>query len=185
VILPLLLIALCVVLRILPHPPNFAPVGAAGVLGGRTLRLPVAIVTVVASMAISNVILARLHGYEAFGWVSLFVYGGFVAQVVIARALRRVRGGAIGAAVLGAVTFFLLSNLGVWAAGTLYPPTAAGLWACFLAAVPFFAGTLAGDVLWTVVLVGAHRAIGQRIAARAGARGARWVDPATLERPAL
>mgnify|MGYP000996622127 CR=1 FL=1 len=161
-ILPLLLIALCVVLRILPHPPNFAPVGAAGVLGGRTL-----------------------HGYEAFGWVSLFVYGGFVAQVVIARALRRVRGGAIGAAVLGAVTFFLLSNLGVWAAGTLYPPTAAGLWACFLAAVPFFAGTLAGDVLWTVVLVGAHRAIGQRIAARAGARGARWVDPATLERPAL
>lgn len=181
--LALLLIALCVVLRVIPHPPNFAPVGAAGVLGGRTLRLPLAIVTVVASMAISNVVLAQIHGYEAFGWGSVFIFGGFVVQVVVARALRKVRGGAIGAAVLGAMAFFVLSNLGVWAVGTLYPPTTAGLWTCFVAAVPFFAGTLVGDVLWTVVLVSAHRTIGRQVMARGGS--SRWVDATALETPAL
>jgi hypothetical protein len=36
--LPTLLVILCVVLRVLPHPPNLAPVGAAAVFAGRTLK---------------------------------------------------------------------------------------------------------------------------------------------------
>jgi hypothetical protein len=178
--LALLLVLVCVVLRILPHPPNFAPVGASGVLAGRTMRLPLAIAVVVASMALSNIVLARIHGYDAFGWGSLFVYAGFVLQVVLARALRRVRGGAIAAAAVGAVGFFVLSNLGVWAVGSLYPRDLAGLGACFVAALPFFAGTLAGDVLWTVVLVSVHRAVGRRLAGRRA-----WVSADSLAAPAL
>ena len=44
--LPVLLVAVCVVLRVVPHPPNFAPVGASAVLAGRTLR-PVAALALV------------------------------------------------------------------------------------------------------------------------------------------
>ena len=178
--LAFLLVLLCVVLRIVPHPPNFAPVGATGVLAGRTMSLPAALMVVIASMAISTVVMARIGGYDAFGWESLFIYGGFALQVVIARALRHVRGGAIAAALAGATGFFLLSNFGVWAVGSLYPRDAAGLWACFVAALPFFGGTLAGDLLWTVVLVSAHRAVGRRLAGRRW-----WVRDEALAAPAL
>ncbi len=81
-----LLVLICVVVRVLPHPPNMAPVGAAGVLAGRTLPTGLAIAVVVAAMALSNIALSLLHGWPAFGWGSPFIYAGFVAQVVIARA---------------------------------------------------------------------------------------------------
>ena len=125
-----LLILVCVVVRVVPHPPNIAPVGAAGVLAGRTMPPALAVAVVVIAMAVSNVALALIHGWPAFGCGALFVYAGFAAQVLIARALRRVRGGALHAAVLGAGAFFALSNLGVWVVGGLYPRTLAGLGAC-------------------------------------------------------
>jgi hypothetical protein len=52
--------------------------------------------------------------------------------------------------------------------------------ACFIAAIPFFGGTLAGDVLWTIVLASAHRAAGRRLAGRRG-----WVASESLSAPAL
>lgn len=45
-----LLILLCVVLRVVPHPPNFAPVGATAVFAGRTLKPWMAASLVVVSM---------------------------------------------------------------------------------------------------------------------------------------
>jgi len=151
--LAVFLIFVCTVVRVVPHPPNFAPVGATAVLAGRTLRPALAIAVTLAAMAVSDLLLAWIHGWRPFGPVTLFVYGGFAAQVLLARALRRVRGGAIGAALLGGTVFFVLSNLGVWLFGSMYPPTAAGLAACYVAALPFYAVTLVGDVAWTIVLV--------------------------------
>ena len=175
-----LLVLICVVVRVLPHPPNMAPVGAAGVLAGRTLPTGLAIAVVVAAMALSNIALSLMHGWPAFGWGSPFIYAGFIAQVIIARALRQRRGGALMAAVAGATAFFVLSNLGVWAVGGLYPRSAAGLGACFVAAVPFFGYSLVGDLLWTIALTAAHRAIGRRLAAHPA-----WVRPEALAAPAL
>jgi hypothetical protein len=152
------LILLCTVVRIVPHPPNFAPVGASGVLAGRTMRPLTAIAVTLAAMAISDLALSWIHGWRPFGPGTLFIYGGFAAQVLIARGLRRRRGGAIAAALLGGTVFFVLSNLSVWLFSPLYPPTAAGLLACYVAAIPFFAATLAGDVVWTIVLVQAWQA---------------------------
>ena len=47
--------------------------------------------------------------------------------------------------------------------GSLYPPTWAGLSACFVAAIPFFGATLVSDVLWSVVLSLAYRALARRV----------------------
>jgi hypothetical protein len=152
------LILLCTVVRIVPHPPNFAPVGASGVLAGRTMRPLTAIAVTLAAMAISDLALSWIHGWSPFGPETLFIYGAFAAQVPIARALRRRRGGAVAAALLGGTVFFVLSNLAVWLFSSMYPHTAAGLWACYVAALPFFAATLVGDVLWTIALVLAWQA---------------------------
>ena len=55
---------------------------------------------------------------------------------------------------IGTLLFFLVTNFGVWALGTMYPNTFAGLLACYVAAVPFFGNTLLGDAAYTVVLFG-------------------------------
>ncbi len=170
------LILVCVLFRIVPHPPNFAPVGAAGVLAGRTLPPILAIAVTLAAMALADVALAAIHGWRPFTAVTAFVYAGFAVQVLIARGLRRHRGGAIGAALLGGTGFFVLSNLGVWMFSTMYPHDGAGLLACYVAALPFFAATLVGDVLWTVVLTLAWRAAARRLEHRTA-----WVAPGSLD----
>jgi hypothetical protein len=48
--------------------------------------------------------------------------------------------------------FFALTNFGVWAFGSWYPMTSAGLVACFVAAIPFFRNTLASDLVFTALL---------------------------------
>ena len=52
--------------------------------------------------------------------------------------------------------FFLLSNFGVWLAGW-YPMTGAGLLSCYAYAIPFFGYTVAGDLLFTVLLFGSYQ----------------------------
>lgn len=174
--IPMLFLLLCVVLRVIPHPPNFAPVGAAAVFAGRTLKPWMAMLLVALAMFAGDIILSRLHGYPLVSWVTPFVYGGFFVQAALGRLLRSKKGGAIGAAALGSVAFFVLSNLGVWVAGDLYPLTLSGLSACYLAAVPFLGGTLVGDILWTVALSLAYRPLAARLETREG-----WVPVPTRE----
>jgi hypothetical protein len=159
------LVVVCVALRLLPHPPNFVPVGATAVFAGRTLPRWTAIAVTLGAMALADLGLAALHGYPALTAVTPFVYAGFVGQLLLGRALRARRGGALAAAGLGAIGFFALSNFGVWLSG-YYGLTTAGLGACYVAALPFLAGTLAGDLLWTIALGLAHRALTRRFATR-------------------
>lgn len=160
------MIVFCVVLRVVPHPPNVAPVGATAVLAGRTLPRHLALAIVVIAMFLADALLAWLRGYPLISWVTPFIYAGFVVQALLGRALRRVRGGAIAAALLGSCAFFVLSNAGVWIAGGLYPRTPAGLSACFLAAVPFFGPTVASDAVWTIALSLAYKALARRLPSR-------------------
>ena len=59
-----------------------------------------------------------------------------------------------GAALASAVLFFVVTNFGVWATSGMYPPTFAGLQACYVAALPFFQNSLAGDLFFAAVLFG-------------------------------
>lgn len=178
--LPILVIVLCVVFRVAPHPPNFAPVGAAAVFAGRAMKPWMAIVVVLAAMFLGDVVLARLNGYPAVSLVTPFVYGGFVVQSLLGRALRKRRGGAIGAAIAGACAFFVLSNFGVWAAGGLYPHSGDGLLACYVAAIPFFGATMVGDLVWTLILSAGYRLVAARLESRPN-----WVPVPTSELAAL
>ncbi|WP_260706504.1 DUF6580 family putative transport protein [Edaphobacter flagellatus] len=56
-----------------------------------------------------------------------------------------------GAVLVSSTSFFLLSNLMVWATGTMYPHTAAGLGACYVAGIPFYAN----DAMSTALTAGA------------------------------
>lgn len=166
--LPALFVALCVIFRVIPHPPNLAPVGATAVFAGRTMPARAALLLVFVAMAVGDVALARVHGYPAFSFVTPFVYAGFGVQALLGRLLRARRGGALVAAAGGALGFFVLSNLGVWLASGMYARSVDGLVACYGAALPFLGRSLVGDALWTAALSLAYQAAARRLGRRPG-----------------
>lgn len=174
--LPLIMVILSVVLRVVPHPPNFAPVGATAVFAGRTMKPWMAMALVAVAMFLGDVVLARIHGYPLMSAVTPFVYGGFFVQAFLGYRWRTKKGGSIAAAGLGSAAFFLLSNLGVWICTTMYPPTPAGVVACYVAALPFYGATLAGDLIWTVVLSLLYKVVANRLGDRPF-----WVPVTTRE----
>jgi hypothetical protein len=84
------------------------------------------------------------------------VYGSFVLIVCLGFLLRGRRKVVqiAGATLAGSLLFFVLTNLGVWAMGSLYPKTWEGLVACYVAAIPFFQNTLLGDAVYATLLFG-------------------------------
>ena len=62
----------------------------------------------------------------------------------------RVAGGALATS----TSFFLISNFMVWAAGTMYPRTLAGLGACYTAGIPFYRNDLASTVITASAVFG-------------------------------
>ena len=85
-----------------------------------------------------------------------FVYAAILLISALGLAIRsRLNPVWIGGAALSAsLLFFVVTNFGVWLAGGLYPATGAGLVSAFVAAIPFFGNTLAGDLIYTGLLFG-------------------------------
>jgi hypothetical protein len=94
--------------------------------------------------------------FVGFHKLMLVVYASFLVSVAIGRWIGDSRSVArIGGAVFaGAVQFFVVTNFAMWAIGGFYPKTLAGLVNCFVAGVPFFWNTLAGDALYAGLLFG-------------------------------
>lgn len=144
------LVAGAAVARVLPHPWNFTPVGALALFGGATFPSR--------RSAFLVPLLALFLGDIFIGFHALMpvVYASFLLSVLIGWWLRGGRSIAkIGAATLaGAAQFFVVTNFAVWASGMTYPKNAAGLAACYVAGIPYFWNTLAGDALYATLLFG-------------------------------
>jgi hypothetical protein len=50
--------------------------------------------------------------------------------------------------------FFAVTNFGTWTLSGMYPLTFSGLAACYVAAIPFFQNTVAGDLFYSGLLFG-------------------------------
>lgn len=140
-------------IRLIPHPPNFAPIAAMALFGGAHFANKRAAFAVpLAAMFLSDLVLSG--GYHAMMPV---VYGCFAATVGLGMLLRWRRSIlAIGVGSLcSSVLFYVATNFGVWAIFDLYPKTAAGFAGCYVAAIPFFRNTLAGDLFFCTLLFGA------------------------------
>jgi hypothetical protein len=164
----LTLTVIAALLRLVPHPPNFTPVGGVALFGGARLRGWQAYAVPVLAMLITDPILSHMAGFPAYSWVSLVVYSCFLINVLLGRVfLRRSSNPARIAAVAlaGSAQFYLITNFFVWlGAGGLYPHTFAGLVTCYVAALPFFARTILGDLFYSAVLFGAYAVLSRRIA---------------------
>jgi hypothetical protein len=146
----LLAIAAAAALRLVPHPPNFSPIDAMALFSGAYIgRRVLAFAAPVAALLLSDLVLGFYSGM-------LFQYGAVVVIVLLGViALSRVTVLRLaGTALVGSALFFVISNFGVWAVSGMYAHSLAGLGACYVAAIPFFQNTLAGDLFYTMLLFG-------------------------------
>ncbi len=157
-----LVLLLAVLSRLLPHAfhttsVNFTAVGGGLLFFGSRRSRPEALLAA-ATMALTDVFLTtRVYGFPFHLSGYLLTWAWYAAVCLLGYGLLHRRRSAlrVGAAVLASSTsFFLLSNFAVWAAGGLYAHTAAGLGACFVAAVPFYANDLMSTAATAGVLFG-------------------------------
>ena len=153
-------------LRLAPHPPNFAPVGSIALFGGAKLKGWQAYLAPLMAMLITDPILSRMAGYPAYSKATPIIYSSFLIYVILGRLLLRRRPSPLliaSMAAAGSVQFFLLTNLYEWWQGiSLYPHTLAGMAACYTAALPFFSRTLIADLFYTGVLFAAYALLSRR-----------------------
>ena len=143
-------IAAAAALRLVPHPPNFSPIDAMALFSGAYLgRRGIAFVAPLAALFLSDLVLGFYHGVATvYATVALIVVIGWW----LSSKRTPLRIGA--AAIMSSVTFFVITNFGMWLFSGFYPVTYAGLVACYAAAIPFFQNTVAGDLFYSVLLFG-------------------------------
>jgi hypothetical protein len=172
------MIVFAAALRLAPHPWNFTPVGSLALFSGamvRDRRL---------AFLFPLLVMFATDAVIGFHKLSPLVYASFLLSVLIGRAVvgarfsvpanagasprakresepdagTRARKYAVpriaAATFLGALQFFLITNFGVWVFLNGYPRTGAGLAACYIAGIPFFWNTLAGDAVYATLLFG-------------------------------
>jgi len=147
----LLAIFVAAAMRLLPHPPNFSPIAAMALFSGAYMpKRALAFVAPFGALILSDLLLGGFYAGMNF------VYLSFALTVLIGWAVaRRKTALAIGGAALASsVLFFVLTNFGMWLFSGFYPLTWQGLVACYVAAIPFFQNTLAGDLFFTALLFG-------------------------------
>ncbi len=156
-VLAFLIIALGVLSRFLPHVPNFVPVTAIAIFGGRYFSKYYAWVIPFAIMSISDIFLG-------FSDVTLYVYAGLALAIFGGTILKKHYGigNLVAVTFASSVGFFLVSNFGVWMAGW-YGRTLPGLIKCYEMAIPFFRNSLAGDLFYVTVMFGAYEIVRNRL----------------------
>jgi len=158
-----LLILVSAFSRLIPHPPNFTPIGAMALFGAAyfskkhvALILPI-VVMWVSDLVLNNVVYGQYFDhfiwfYQGFYWTygAFFIIGlmGFLLLKKIK--IRSILIGSLSASLL----FFILSNFGVWISGTMYPKDLSGFVSCYIAAIPFIKNTILGDLMYCSILFG-------------------------------
>ena len=161
-----IIILLAAFTRIMPHPPNFSPMAAIGLFGAahfakkwQAFFIPL-IGIWVSDLVINNYVYSSSS--SNFVWFYSGFYWQYISYILIIFAglfifnrgisLTKTFGGMISSSGI----FFLVSNFGVWAGGTMYPKNFGGLITCYAAGVPFIHNTIISDVLFTTVLFGTY-----------------------------
>jgi len=150
-----LLLVLAILTRVVPHNGwmNFTAVGGALLYFGarRSWREMLAPLT---ALMVTDYCLTVFAYHYPFAWTAyVTTWAWYVAAMALGHILLKskttwLRAGA--AVVLGPTSFWLISNYAVWAGGTMYPRTLAGLGVCYAAAVPFYRN----DLLSTAIVAG-------------------------------
>ena len=137
----LLLVVFCVfaiLMRLVPHPPNFTPITSLTIFGGVMFNKKwIGMLLPLLVMFISDLFLG-------FSMITPWVYGSFLLISLISKNINTKN------ILMGSILFFIITNFGVWILG--YPKTWEGLFLCYTMAIPFFINSILGDLFFSNVL---------------------------------
>lgn len=158
--------------RIVPHMPNFSPMEAITLFAAahfarkwQVFLIPIAALWL-SSLFIDNFIYIEENPkfvwiYKGFHWQ----YASYALIALMGLSIFR-RSVTTKKIVFGSfasgLIFFLVSNFGVWVQDDFYRHDMAGLITCYAAGLPFYTGTLLGDVFYTTVLFGGYALLRQQ-----------------------
>lgn len=145
------------ILKYLPHIPNFAPIAAMALFGGVYLSRKHALIIPVIAMLIADYFIGFYNP-----WIMASVYGSFILIGLLGLWLRshKTLPNIIGGSLTGSIVFFLVTNFSMWIIPhSLYPHTWQGLVSCYIMGLPFFRGTITGDLFYVGALFGLMEAM--------------------------
>lgn len=137
----ILMILLAVATRLLPHPPNVAPItGIALFAAHRFNDKKLAFILPILCMIITDAVLG-FHSVIPFVYLAIIgisfigIFSNKINTITIFKS---------------SLLFFFISNFGVWLLG--YPNTISGFLTCYTMALPFFINTIIGDFFFYHIL---------------------------------
>lgn len=144
-------IILAVVARLIPHSPNFAPIGGLALFSGANFKKKSALLVPLLAMFISDIFLG-------FHKTIPFVYVSFIIIAMIGSLIKNNKWQSIlGASLISSVLFFLITNFGVWATGSMYQKNLSGLIQSYVMGIPFFRNTIISDLFYSFTFFYGYR----------------------------
>jgi hypothetical protein len=138
------LVALLVLSRLIPHPPNFTPILGMAVFSGAIINKRFfAYLVPLLAMLLSDLYLG-FHASMPIIYFSLAIcvlIGTFIeARVTTLNSFLSIS--------LGVLAFFLITNFMVWYGSGMYESSISGLMTCYFMGLPFVQNTFISSILY-------------------------------------
>ena len=147
----ILITVMASLIRLLPHPANFVPMGALAITSGLYAKNKWQLLLPIGAMFATDYFI----GFYDIK-VMAVVYGSFLMYAFIGVLVSRNKNFftvAVGT-FSGSVIFYLATNFAVWAFSGMYAHNFGGLMTSYIMALPFFGNSLLGDFFYVGILVG-------------------------------
>ena len=159
--------------RYIPHINNLSPISSIILLYPLINRNKIQnFTTIFVSLFISDLFINNVL-YAFYNPVFVWFYSGFYWQygayvLVILLGIGLFKNNItlpklVGSAIASSVLFFLISNFGSWLNNPIYTKDLAGLLTCYVAGVPFYQGTLLGDLFYSTILFVAYYVLQHKV----------------------
>ena len=148
--------------RILPHAPNFTPIGAICLFGASHFTkksyaffLPIFIIFI-SDLFINNFIFINesfIVFYKGFYWQ----YISYLLIIILSTFTLKPKISLLNiglSSFFSSLIFFIISNFGVWYGSGLYSFNLIGLISCYINALPFYYNTLISFLFYSYILIG-------------------------------
>lgn len=153
IIISIILIAVAVAGRLLPHMWNFTPIIAIALFAGVYLGRHYMWLLPLIAMIISDFFIGF---YDAK--LMIFVYVSFALVGIFSYLIRENKNikTIFMASISASVLFFIITNWAVWQFSPWYEKTLSGLLRSYTLAIPFFRNAVLGDLVYTLSFFGVY-----------------------------
>lgn len=140
------------------HLYNLAPLAALGLFSGAIIKdMKYAFIVALAAQFCADLYFQVFTSTPGFYGISqIFTYAALIAATFLGTRMNKVNTlNTVVYTFCASTLFFLISNLGVWAAG-FWGAGTQGLVTTYIMGIPFFKYTIMGDMAGSIVLFGGY-----------------------------